>query len=184
MDVVVPELTIHQHDAHGLREQREDVLSVYTEANADQLDDPFYSPSRYWERLAAYASRDGFGFVTGRLGAELVGYALGYPLPAGSGWWRGIRGEVDQASLVETGQRTFAFNELMVRPQWRRRGYATALHDALLRHRPETRATLLVRPDNIAAHLAYLSWGWYKIGELQPFDDSPIFDAMVRELHK
>jgi GNAT superfamily N-acetyltransferase len=39
--------------------------------------------------------------------------------------------------LTETGQRTFAFNELMVRPQWRRRGYATALHDALLRHRPE-----------------------------------------------
>lgn len=29
----------------------------------------------------AYAARDGFGFVTGRLGAELVGYALGYPLP-------------------------------------------------------------------------------------------------------
>ncbi|HEY6422197.1 MAG TPA: GNAT family N-acetyltransferase [Pseudonocardiaceae bacterium] len=184
MDVVVPELAIHEHDARGLHEQRQDILSVYSEANADQLDDQFYSPARYWERLAAYASRDGFGLVTGRLDAELVGYALGYPLPAGSGWWRGIRGEVDQALLTETGQRTFAFNELMVRPQWRRRGYASALHDALLRRRPEARATLLVRPDNTAAHLAYRSWGWHKIGELQPFDDAPIFDAMVLELHE
>lgn len=77
MNVVVPELAIQQHDAHGLREQRQDILSVYSEANAGRLDDPFYSLSRYWERLDAYASRDGFGFVTGRLGAELVGYALG-----------------------------------------------------------------------------------------------------------
>jgi ribosomal protein S18 acetylase RimI-like enzyme len=183
MDAVVPELTIRQHDVHGLREQRQDILSVYSEANAERLGDPFYSLSRYWERLAAHASCDGFGFVTGRLGAELVGYALGYPLPAGSGWWRGIRGEVDEALLAETGQRIFAFTELMVRPRWRRRGYATGLHDALLRHRPEERATLLVRPDNTAAHLAYRSWGWTKIGELQPFDDAPIFDAMVRELH-
>ena len=144
---------------------------------------PFYSPSRYWERLEAYASREDFGFVTGRLGAELVGYALGYPLSPGSGWWRGIRGDVDQPLLTETGHRTFAFNELMVRPQWRRRGYASALHDALLRDRPEARATLLVRPDNTAARHAYRSWGWYKIGELQPFDDAPIFDAMVLDLH-
>jgi ribosomal protein S18 acetylase RimI-like enzyme len=184
MDAVVPELAIRQHDAHGLHEQRQDVLSVYAEVYADQLDDPFYSLPRYWERLEAYASRDGFGFVTGWRGTELVGYALGYPLPAGSAWWRGIRGEVDPALLTETGQRTFAFNELMVRPQWRRRGYATALHDALLCHRPESRATLLVRPDNTAAHRAYRSWGWHKIGELQPFDDAPIFDAMVRELRR
>ncbi|MGQ0719558.1 MAG: GNAT family N-acetyltransferase [Pseudonocardiales bacterium] len=72
----------------------------------------------------------------------------------------------------------------MVRPQWRRRGYASALHDALLRHRHEERATLLVRPDNTAAHHAYRSWGWHKIGELQPFDDAPIFDAMVLALHE
>ncbi len=25
---------------------------------------------------------------------------------------------------------------------------------------------------------------WYKLGELQPFDDAPIFDAMVRELQE
>jgi hypothetical protein len=41
MDAVVPELAIRQHDAHGLHEQRQDVLSVYAEVYADQLDDPF-----------------------------------------------------------------------------------------------------------------------------------------------
>ncbi|MGH4014109.1 MAG: GNAT family N-acetyltransferase [Pseudonocardiaceae bacterium] len=160
------------------------MFRIYAEANADRLGDPFYSWPRYWERLEAYSSRDGFGFVTGRLDDELVGYALGFPLPAGSGWWRGMRGEIDPALLTETGQRTFAVNELMVRPRWRRRGYARALHDALLRTRPEARATLLVRPDNTAARQAYRSWGWYKVGELQPFFDSPIFAAMVRDLQE
>ncbi len=132
------------------------LFQFYT-ANADRLNEPFYSLSRYWERLVTYAARDGFGFVTGRLGVEMVGYALGYPLPAGSGWWRGMRGDVDESLLTETGRRTFAFNELMVRPQWRRRGYASALHNALLRNRPEARTTLLVRPDNTAARTGCLA---------------------------
>jgi hypothetical protein len=32
------------------------------------------------------------------------------------------------------------------------------------------------------ARRAYLSWGWRKIGELRPFDDAPVYDAMVRRL--
>ena len=182
MAAVVPELAIQHYAAAGLHEQREELLAVYAEAYADQLDDPFYSLPRYWERLAAYAARDGFALVSGRLDDELIGYALGYTLPAGSGWWRGLRDKVDPALLTETGQRTFAVNEIMVRSAWRRRGYARALHDALLHNRPEERATLLVEPDNTAAQAAYRSWGWYKLGELQPFDDSPVFDAMVRDL--
>ena len=182
MDTVVPELAVQKYDASGLHEQREDVLAVYAEVYADELDDPFYSLPRYWERLSAYAARDGFALVTGRLAGELIGYALGYTLPEGSDWWRGFQGDVDPALLQETGDRTFAVNELMVRPGWRRRGYARSLHDSLLRHRPEARATLLVRPENAPARAAYRSWGWYELGQLQPFDDAPVFEAMVREL--
>lgn len=182
MDTTVPELVIQQFDARGMHEQREDVLAVYTEVYADQLDDPFYSLPRYWERLEAYGARDGFALVTGRLTSELIGYALGYTLPEGSRWWRGFQGDVDTVLLSETGHRTFAVNELMVHPAWRRRGYARALHDCLLDNRPEARATLLVRPDNISARTAYRSWGWYELGKLQPFDDAPVFEAMVREL--
>jgi ribosomal protein S18 acetylase RimI-like enzyme len=116
------------------------------------------------------------------LDGELVGYALGYPLPADSGWWRGLRSDVDPAKLQEDGKRTFALTEIMVREGWRRRGYARALHDVLLAGRQEERATLLVLPDNMPARSAYLAWGWYKLGELQPFDDAPVYGATVREL--
>jgi ribosomal protein S18 acetylase RimI-like enzyme len=180
-DAVSP-LVVEQVGSRGLQVHRDEVLAVHSEVNAERIADPFYAPSRYWERLEAYATRDGFAFVTGRLDHQLVGFALGYTLPAGSAWWRGLRGSVDQELLRETGRRTFALNELMVRPAWRRRGYARALHDSLLSNRPEERATLLVRPDNAPAHAAYRSWGWYKLAELQPFDDSPVFDAMVRVL--
>lgn len=182
LNTAVPELAVRQYDASGLHEQRDEVLAVYAEVYPDELDDPFYSQPRYWERLSAYAARNGFALVTGRLSGELIGYALGYTLPEGSGWWRGFRGEVDPALLQETGNRTFAVNELMVRPGWRRRGYARVLHDSLLHNRPEARATLLVRPENTPARTAYRSWGWYELGQLQPFDDAPVFEAMVRDL--
>ena len=182
MDNIVPELAIKHYDASGIYEQREDMLAAYAEVYAEQLDDPFFSPPRYWQRLNAYAARAGFAFAAGRLDNELIGYTFGYTLPAGSNWWQDLRGNVDPALLTETGERTFSVTDLLVRPPWRRRGYARALHDSLLSNRPEARATLLVLPDNTPAYTAYQSWGWYKLGELQPFDDAPIFDAMVREL--
>jgi ribosomal protein S18 acetylase RimI-like enzyme len=89
---------------------------------------------------------------------------------------------VDADLLRETGTRTFGINELMVRPAWRRHGYAKSLSNALLEGRPEERATLLVRAENTAACTAYRSWGFHTIGQVQPFDDSPLYEAMMREL--
>ena len=59
---------------------------------------------------------------------------------------------------------------------------AQALHDELLGHRPEARATLLVAEDNAPAQRAYATWGWRKLGKLQPFPDSPHYDALVLDL--
>jgi len=122
--------------------------------------------------------------VAGTVVGEMVGFALGYPLPERSRWWEHLRGgyEGDQAFTREDGSRTFAVNELMIAPAWRGRGYAHALHDALLAERPERRATLLTRPDNEPAHSAYLRWGWRIVGTMQPFPDSPTFDAFVLDL--
>jgi ribosomal protein S18 acetylase RimI-like enzyme len=177
-------LTVERSGTDGLDEHRDDLLAVYAEVYADRLDDPFFSLPRYWERLEAYGQREGFSLVTGRLDHELIGYALGYTLPAGSRWWQGLRGDVDAALLDEDGHRTFALTEIMVRENWRRQGYARALHDALLADRAEQRATLLVLPDNVPARSAYLSWGWYLLGELQPFDDAPVYDAMLLPLSR
>ncbi len=70
----------------------------------------------------------------------------------------------------------------MVDPRWQRRGIARALHDELLRGRPEERATLLVRSDNEPAQTAYARWGWATVAKLKPFPDSPLFDALILPL--
>jgi ribosomal protein S18 acetylase RimI-like enzyme len=165
-----------------LEKNRQILLEVYEEVYHTRLGDPFFSTPRYWERLQGYASRDGFGISIGWLETTPIGYTLGYSLPEGSGWWRGLRADVEKEELVEDGHRTFALTEMMVRASWRRRGYARQLHDRLLSDRKEQRATLLVRPDNAPAKSAYISWGWRKLGEIKPFDDSPTYDAMILPL--
>jgi ribosomal protein S18 acetylase RimI-like enzyme len=176
------ELSIERHDGHGLRDQKQEILVVYHEAYAERLSDPFFYPARFWKRLESCASRADFRLVTGRINGELVGFTLGSILPANTAWWRGFKGEVDPDVLRETGTRTFGINELQVRPAWRRRGYAKALSNALLEDLPVERATLLVRAENKPAYTAYTSWGFHTIGQMQPFDDSPVYEVMVREL--
>ena len=90
-----------------------------------------------------------------------MGYAFGHPLAPDSGWWRGLLTAVASDELEETGHRTFALNEIMVRTPWRGSSVARSIHDELVRARPEERATLLVeqthpkvrrRYGNRAAH--------------------------------
>lgn len=177
-----PALAIERHDDQGLSKQKDDMLSVYREAYAERLSDPFFYPDRFWERIAGGSRRKGFRLVTGRVNDELVGFTLGSVLSANSGWWQGLTGDVDPNFLRETGSRTFGINELQVRPAWRRRGFARAMSDALLEGLPIERATLLVRAENTPAYTAYRSWGFYVIGQMQPFDDSPVYEVMVKEL--
>jgi GNAT superfamily N-acetyltransferase len=98
---------------------------------------------------------------------------MGFTPARHTGWWSGLVEPVDPAVTAEDGSRTFAVTEIMVLAQHHRRGYAHLMHDILLAHRREQRATLLVEPDNAPARSAYLSWGWQVLGDLQPFADSP-----------
>ncbi|MFJ8577939.1 GNAT family N-acetyltransferase [Micromonospora sp. NPDC093277] len=175
-------LRIQELERDSFHEHRGKLVETYKEVYSAQLNDPFFSPERYWDRLVAYAGRDGFRAVVGDFDGALVGYALGYTLPAESPWWGGLLSNVDARTLVETGDRTFALNEIMVRERWRRRGIARRLHDALIKQVTAERATLLVLPDNVAAQAAYRGWGWQKLGELQPFHDAPVYDAMILNL--
>jgi ribosomal protein S18 acetylase RimI-like enzyme len=176
------ELAIQQYAAGGLREHKAALLAIFTEVYAERLDNPFFTPERFWHRLEGYASQAGFCLVTGTQGDTLVGYTLGFTLPENSGWWRGFRGDAAAELLHENGTRTFAINELMVRPEWRRQGCAKALSTALLAGRSEERATLLVRAENEPAYTAYVAWGFRSIGQVQPFEDAPVYEAMMREL--
>lgn len=174
-------LSVAMCGREGLAEHRAEIVAAYGDAYGERLNDPFASSERYEERLSMYAKQTGFVLVTGRVQGALAGYCYGFTLPREARWWHGFRGE-DESVLDEDGRCTYALVDIAVRPAWRRRGYARALHDGLLHNRPERRATLLVRPTNAAAQNAYRSWGWYKIGELQPSPDAPIFDSLVLDL--
>lgn len=176
------QLTTRAYDTAGARAIQDELFALYADIYADQLSDPFYSVDRFAERFAGHSGRAGFGLVTGRVADELVGYSYGGPLSATTQWWGGLRGPVPPEATTEDGSRTFALNEIMVHKRWRRRGFARALHDTLLDERPERRATLLVDPGNVAARTAYLAWGWQVLGQLQPYPDAPVYDALVLEL--
>ncbi|MEV6299862.1 GNAT family N-acetyltransferase [Actinoplanes sp. NPDC051861] len=157
------------------------MIDVYRDAYRDKLADGFLNEQRHWERIEAYASADGYALIEGRISGYMVGYALGYRLSKDAKWWNGLITEVDPSLISEDGARTFAITYMMVRNEFRRRGYARALHDELLNARPERRAALLVNPSNVPARTAYEAWGWRKIGELQPFSDAPVYDAMLKD---
>ncbi len=175
-------LSVRHYDASGARSVAAQVIvPIYEASHAEVIAHPFYSTVRFLERFDAYTQRDGFELVVASAGDDdqPVGLAFGYTLPPTTRWWEGLVTPVPDGFTDEDGTRTFGFNELMVHPDWQRKGVARALHDALLGGRSERRATLLVRADNTPAQTAYLRWGWQKVAQLQPFPDAPVFDAMI-----
>jgi GNAT superfamily N-acetyltransferase len=178
----VQELRLRRFDHESVRPQESVLLDVYREVYADKLTDPFNTVEEFSQRLHGYAARPGFSAVIGYVGGDAVGLAFGYLLPVDARWWRGLKSVVPDGFTTETGSRTFALNEIMVRAPWRRRGVARALHEELLRTCGAERATLLVEPGN-PARAAYASWGYRTVGQLQPMiADAPVFEAMVRAL--
>ncbi|MFJ5050485.1 GNAT family N-acetyltransferase [Streptomyces sp. NPDC088719] len=156
-------------------------LGVYTEVYATAArTDPFASPDRFAEGLDHWTARPGWSCGIGNDGDQPVGYAYGAPLPPGSRWWGGLLIQVPADVTAETGTRSYALSELMVRAPWRKTGLARRLHDTLLTHRPEQCATLLVDQAHPKVHALYQPWGWTTLGDLRPrLDDAPIFRAML-----
>lgn len=179
------DLSFQRFDTTGARGQRDTVEIVYCDAYAELMASggTFESAEAAMARFDAYTSRDGFDLVIGYLSGEPVGQAWGWALTATSAWWRGLVAEPEPGFTVEDGGRTFALSEVMVRRNWTGQGIAHALHDELLRDRRETRATLLVRPDNATAYQAYTRWGWRKVAQLRPgWSDAPLLDVLILPL--
>ncbi len=176
-------VVLRHHDVAATEQRLDTVVgSVYEASHIDVIDKPFYSVERFLERVRSYVKAPGFGLVAAYNDDTPIGLTFGYPLPVTSRWWEGATTPLSENFIRETGHRTFALNELMVVPTWQRQGVAKSLHDELLGSRREKRATLLVRSDNASAQAAYAQWGWQKVGTLQPYPDSPNFDAMLLPL--
>ncbi|MFD4635493.1 GNAT family N-acetyltransferase [Streptomyces sp. NPDC058284] len=179
------DIVIRHYDHRDAAELRPLLLQVYAEVYAKAAEnDPFASVDRFAEGLDGWSQRPGWSCVIGYTGdGQAVGYAYGAPLPKDARWWRGLLTEVPADVVAETGTRTYALSELMVRESWRKTGTARRLHDALLDTRTEERATLLVDQSHPKVHALYESWGWQTLGDLRPrIADAPLFHAMLLPL--
>ncbi|WKX09481.1 GNAT family N-acetyltransferase [Streptomyces sp. NL15-2K] len=67
----------------------------------------------------------------------------------------------------------------MVVEKVRGTGIARQIHDELLRDRTEERVTLLVDRVHPKVRALYESWGYEWFGEVLPFPEVPLYDALI-----
>ncbi|MFJ4621375.1 GNAT family N-acetyltransferase [Streptomyces sp. NPDC088812] len=139
------------------------------------------------EHYAVQAKRHGMRLVLARHGQDVVGFTYGYYLAPDTRWWTSLQDvQLPPETTREDGRRTFVIIELAVRKAWRRRGVAASLHDLLLDGVTAERVTLTVRPEPEAApaRQAYQAWGYRRVGTTLPWEDSPLYDCMIRDVHQ
>jgi GNAT superfamily N-acetyltransferase len=168
------EVTFQLLDGTQAASQADDVLALRAEE---------YDASPFAEQFRVARRQPGFVLAEARHGGYLVGYAFGMPLRPSTSWWRQLTTPLPDEVTAEHPGRTFALVELLVRASWRRQGIAGALHDLILRNRPEERATLTVPPAAAPAQSALRSWGWRKVARtLDDGPGSPVSDVLVATL--
>ena len=161
---------------------RDPILEVYLASHRGQQDNAWYSPDQFWQRLVEfYAPSRDFGLVAAWLGESMIGYAFGSPMQNSAEVWEMTRQALPEMQIPQEPQPIYFFREFAVHPEHQGKGYGRKIHDALLKTRTEQLAHLLVRTDN-QAKASYLNWGWLVVGKVQPFDDAPTMDAMIRNL--
>jgi GNAT superfamily N-acetyltransferase len=181
---VIPEL--RHYDATTVRPLLDQLVDIYV--HDIYADDPVIgNETRFRGQLDQHMQAPNWELVTATLDGEIVGFIYGFTLAADADWWAPLITDVPDGFTTETGDRTWAISELLVRKPWRRRGIATVLHETLLAERSEERATLFVQPASgyEAARAAYRSWGWAKVAQTHPdFDGAPVYDVMVKDLRR
>ncbi|WP_370270900.1 N-acetyltransferase family protein [Streptomyces sp. V4I8] len=164
-----------RHFSHAdLPEIRQTLLDVHADAYADRIHEEFVQ--RFPWFVDHWGGREGFACVIAYAGGEAVGFTYGSPSEPGREWWREY---LDHAPADPS---TFAVSELMLRPKWRKQGLGERLHSALLDERPEALAVLTVDTKRPKLQALYEGWGYRKVGERQPFPDSPLYAVMLRNL--
>lgn len=176
------EITFQLLDGTRAREHAEELRALHAEVYADppyRLDE---DQGTFADRFRVQSRQPGFVLAEARHGGYLVGYAAGMPLRPSTSWWRNLTTPLPGDVTTEALGRTFALVDLLVRASWRRQGIGRDLHDMMLAHRPEERATLIVLPAASAAQTAFRNWGWRKIARAQDADDAPVADVLIASL--
>ncbi|TLQ45059.1 GNAT family N-acetyltransferase [Streptomyces marianii] len=179
------EVTYERYEGPEAAEQLDAFLPTYEEV---YVEPPYCEGPRdvaeFIDRYQLQTQRPGFRLVLARDGGEVVGFTFGYRLPEDTGWWDNLLEPMPDEFTRESGERTFVIIELAVRKPWRRRGIAAGLHERLLDGLAVERVTLTMRPEPEAApaQSAYASWGYRQVGQSHPWEEAPVYDAMVLDL--
>ncbi|WP_225848055.1 GNAT family N-acetyltransferase [Streptomyces sp. HPF1205] len=160
-----------RHFRHGdLAAIRQTIIDIHAEAYKDNMSE---FDERFPWFVDHWGGNPGFACVIAYSGDEAVGFAYGAPATPQREWWR------EHLKPAPEKDRTFSFSELALRPQYRGTGLAERLTRALLADRDEDLVVLLVDVEHPKVQALYESWGLRKVGERQPFPDSPVYAVMV-----
>jgi ribosomal protein S18 acetylase RimI-like enzyme len=168
-----PVLEVRHYGHDDLPRIRQTLLDVHDDVYADSTDE---FDERFPWFVDHWGGNPGFVCTIGYDRQEPAGFAYGAPAGQGREWWR------EHVNPAPARSRTFSVSELMVRSKWRKTGASRLLHHALLDGRDEDLAVLLVDVEHPRVQTLYESWGYRKVGERQPFPDSPVFAVMLAEL--
>ncbi|RDV44902.1 hypothetical protein DOE76_09155 [Leifsonia sp. ku-ls] len=130
---------------------------------------PGPEPAEWRDGLwARHRARDGFRLIVARERGRAVGLAWGYVGSRGEYWSDEVAARLPPETADAWVGGHFEVVEVLVRPEFRRRGVATALLRALLSDAPADRAMLTVRDTAAAARRWYESTGWTELGRWEP----------------
>ncbi len=138
--------------------------STPTRTAQHQVEDTQEKSDAFRERARAAQDGVNYSLVTARIGDQVVGFAFGYSLRLGQGWWDGLKPEPSEGFTLETGSRTVVLSEIEVRRIWQGKGIGRMVHDAFLSQRTEERATLAGNPKATDTLALYECWGWRRAG--------------------
>lgn len=131
------------------------------------------------EQFPVHAGREGFRCAVAVDEGTCVGFAYGYTGRRGQ-WWTDQVAARAPADVVERWlDGHFEFVELAVDPPAQRRGHGAALHDALLRSVPNSRALLTTYRDDRPAPRLYRRLGWELLVE-GIFEDGDLYGLDLR----
>jgi GNAT superfamily N-acetyltransferase len=181
--VSTPDITFQVLGGTEAAEHVDELHALHAEVYAAPPFGAGEDAARFADRFRVQRRQPGFVLAEARRGGYLVGYAAGFPLRPSTSWWRHLTAPVPEEITAEHPGRTFEVADLLVRASWRRQGIGAALHDLVLRHRPEERATLTVLPAAAPAQAAFRNWGWRKVARTRdPEPGSPLADVLVLTL--
>lgn len=156
-------------------QQRETMANLYVECHG--LDGPGGGVARkaFLERFERHVQELDFDMVTANSAAVVAGCLYGFRAERGGALADALRTVLPAEAAAPAGAgRLFVLTELMVLPEYRRRGVATRLRDLLLsRHAADV--VVAATPAG-ADHEVLRAWSYARLGELA----SPPGEAWLR----